>query len=386
MKTLKILILGSLLVILQIQDILSQTPGYKKTGKAQVTFAYPVGSRGNLSRDYSNNFSLNILYGLNGGLNGFELGSLWNNNDGDVKWMQISGLVNSTNGNSHGLIISGLTNTNTGSITGAGISGIVNHSRKYLTGNYIAGIANVAQDSLKGAFVSGILNLTKGESKSFQVSTVNVANNLEGFQVGVVNHSKKLKGFQIGVVNLVEEDDKDAIPFGLISIVKNGFRELELTAGEAIYSNLNFKMGVERLYTIFKTGFSDYQKKPVYSFGVGFGTGIYLSERQRLSIELSKSHILYDNNGIFYDNSWNVRKNELSKLDISYRFYFLHNLSILLGPSFNAYVTGEKVSSDESNNSNYGTINIPYTFYEHQYADKKLFSWIGFNIGISVKL
>lgn len=360
MKTLKILITGSALVILNIQVILSQ----------QVTFAYPVGSRGSLSRNYSNNFSLNILYGLNGGLTGFELGSLWNHNEGNVKGIQISGLVNSTKGNSQGLIISGIANINTGSITGAGISGI----------------ANMARDSVKGVLVSGIVNLTKGDSKGFQVSTVNAANSFEGVQVGVINHSKKLKGFQLGVVNIIEEDGNEAIPFGLISIVKNGFRELEMTAGEAIYSNLSYKMGVERFYTIFKAGFSKFQEKPVYSFGFGFGTGIYLSERQRLNIELSRSQICYDDNWIFYGNNWDVRKNELSKLDINYRFYILHNLSFLVGPSFNTYVTGEKVSTGENMNNMYGTIDIPYTVYEHEYANKKLFSWIGLNIGISVKL
>lgn len=386
MKTLKILISASVLVILNMQGILSQSSDNTGTRKAQVTFAYPVGSRGNVSINYSNNFSFNILYGLNGGLNGFEFGSLWNHNEGDVKWMQISGLVNSTNGDSHGLIISGIANINTGAITGADISGILNYSRNYLAGLHVAGIANICPDSVKGALVSGILNLTKGSSKGFQVSTVNVADDLEGFQVGVVNHSKKLKGFQIGVVNIVEEDGKEAIPFGLISIVKNGFRELELTAGEAIYSNLNYKMGVERLYTIFKAGFSRYQEKPVFSFGLGVGSGIYLSERQRLNIELSTSQICYDKKWIFYDNNWKVRKNELSKLDLNYRFYVLHNLSFLIGPSFNVYSTGEKVNTNESINSIYGTINMPHVVYEHEYADKKLFTWIGFNAGMSVKL
>jgi hypothetical protein len=249
----------------------------------------------------------------------------------------------------------------------------------------ISGIANVARDSVKGALVAGIVNLTRGDSKGFQVSTVNVANSFEGVQIGVINQSKKLKGFQLGVINIIEYGN-DAIPVGLISIVKNGFRELELTAGEAIYSNLNYKMGVEKLYTIFKAGYSRYQEKPVYSFGIGIGTGIYLSDRQRLNIELSRSQICYDDNWIFKGNNWDVRKNALSKLDLNYRFYILHNLSFLIGPSFNTYVTGEKVNDGESINSRYGTINIPYTIYEHEYANKKLFSWIGFNIGLSVEL
>jgi len=52
----------------------------------------------------------------------------------------------------------------------------------------------------------------------------------------------------------------------------------------------------------------------------------------------------------------------------------------LIGPSFNVYVTRKKI------NGEYGTINIPYTVYEHEYADKKLFMWIGLNVGVSLKL
>ena len=71
MKTIKIITLGSVLILLYVHTLLSQTLNGKETRKAQVTFAYPLGSAGNSSVNYTNKFSLNILYGLNGGLNGF---------------------------------------------------------------------------------------------------------------------------------------------------------------------------------------------------------------------------------------------------------------------------------------------------------------------------
>ena len=92
MKTLKINILKSVLIILYVQTLLSQIPVGKESGNVQVPFAYPVGSAGNSSVIYTNNFSLNILYGLNRGVNGFEFGSLWNHNDGEIKGAQIAGL------------------------------------------------------------------------------------------------------------------------------------------------------------------------------------------------------------------------------------------------------------------------------------------------------
>ena len=85
MKTYKIIILESVLILLSAQNLLAQIVNGKESRKLQVTFAYPIGTAGITSRNYVNNFSFNILYGLNGGVNGFELGSLWNHNDGYVK-------------------------------------------------------------------------------------------------------------------------------------------------------------------------------------------------------------------------------------------------------------------------------------------------------------
>ena len=372
MKTYKIIILGSALIALSAQNLLAQTVNGKETRKIQVTFAYPVGSAGNTSRNYINNVSFNILWGLNGGVNGFELGSLWNHNDGDVKGVQISGLVNSAVGNSRGFLISGVANWNNKAVSGAAISGVVNLGHQSLGGFQLAGVANIGLDSMKGVSVSGVLNYTNGNSKGFQLSTINLAKHFEGVQIGVLNYATGVKGVQLGVINILEEGE-DAFPIGLLNFVKNGYYEFDLTAGDAIYSNLDFKMGVERLYTIFKLGYSSYRGQPVYSFGGGFGTSIFLSKKHRLNLELS-------GNQIFVDNNWDSRLNGLYKLDLNYKFYILDKLSLLIGPSFNVYETDQKI------NGRYGTINIPYTVYEHEYADKKLFMWIGLNVGLSLKL
>jgi len=74
MKTYKIIILGSVLLVLSTHNLLAQTLNRKESWKVQVTFAYPVGSAGISSRNYINNSFFNILYGLDEGINGFELG------------------------------------------------------------------------------------------------------------------------------------------------------------------------------------------------------------------------------------------------------------------------------------------------------------------------
>lgn len=315
-----------ILLVLTISiDLVAQENTSLQTRKAQVTFAYPIGSNGIEANDYSNNFSFNILYGLNGGINGFELGSILNYNKGNVIGFQL------------------------------------------------AGVSNVCSDSTSGLFMSGVLNYSKQNSKGFQMSTINfTAEKFTGFQLGVINYAKKLNGIQLGVVNILKDSEK-ALPIGVLSIVKNGFFEFELTGGDVIYTNLNYKMGVERFYTIFKAGYSYYKNNPVFSYGIGFGSNISISEKHKLNVDLS-------GNSIVYDNKWNSELNLLNKADFNYKYNIYRNLSLLVGPSFNVYIAKEKIGGV------YGTLNIPYTIHKNECASGKIYMWLGFNAGLSLKI
>lgn len=339
MKKLKLV---SILVLLVSIQLVAQENDNLKTHKAQVTFAYPIGSSGTNSLEYSNNFSFNILYGLNGGVNGAEIGSILNYNKGVVKGFQLSGVSNINTGYSKGFLLSG--------------------------------VSNICKDSTTGVFISGVLNYSGQKSKGFQLATTNVATNeFRGFQLGVFNYAKKLKGVQLGVFNYLTDGEK-AVPIGIFSIVKNGHYEFELTGGEVIYSNLNYKMGVEKFYTIFKTGYSSYKNSPVYSFGLGFGGNIPISEKQKISIDLSYNQIVYNKN-------WDSGKlNILNKADFNYKYSISENFSLLIGPSFNVYVADEIIDGE------YGTLNIPYTLFTSEGTSRKLFMWIGINAGLSLKL
>jgi len=338
-------------------NLFAQKNDNAKNSKAQITFGYPIGSNGADSRDYTNNFSLNILYGLNGGVNGVEIGSILNQNDGDVVGTQISGVVNLNTGYSDGVLLSGVSNICNG----------------FTRGLFISGVSNICRDTSSGVFVSGVLNYSEQNSKGFQLATINISmNELNGFQLGVVNFSKKIKGVQLGVVNILNEKD-GGIPVGVVSVVKNGLYEFELTGGDAIYSNLNYKMGIDKLYTIYKIGYSTFHNKPVYSYGMGFGTTTSLSEKQHISIDATS-------NNIIYNNKWNQKLNLLNKVDCNYKYSITPKLTLLIGPSFNVYVTKVKVDDE------YGTLNIPYTFYTNNWTKGKLSMWIGFNAGLSLKL
>jgi hypothetical protein len=311
--------------------------------KAQVSFFYPVGSNGQ-STAYSSNFSFNYLFGMNGGVNGFEMGGVANHNKGNVLGAQIAGISNSTYGN---------------------VSSV-----------QLAGIANVTKGSTKGVQISGIANVNNGSTKGFQLSTVNVANGeTKGFQLGVVNYARKMKGINLGIINILG-DAEGAIPIGLINIVKGGYYEVEATGGDALNANINFKMGVERFYTIFKTGHSTFKDKSVYSYGIGFGTLIPFSEKHKMSIDLSTNAIGYDGEW----NAWDEEKNILNKLDITYRRQLTSKLSLIAGPSLNYYISEVKLGES------FGTLKTKGNLSTSENDTRKKSTWIGFNAGLAFRL
>ncbi|MFY0690279.1 MAG: hypothetical protein JXQ90_24150, partial [Cyclobacteriaceae bacterium] len=154
------------------------------------------------------------------------------------------------------------------------------------------------------------------------------------------------------------------------------YYEVEATGGDALNANINFKMGVERFYTIFKTGYSSFNDKPVYSYGIGFGTLIPFSEKHKISIDLSTNHIGYDGEW----KGWSDEKNYLNKLDITYRRQLTSKLSLLAGPSLNHYISEVKVGES------FGTLNDSSNLSRSENDIRKKSSWIGFNAGLAFRL
>lgn len=158
-----------------------------------------------------------------------------------------------------------------------------------------------------------------------------------------------------------------------ISTGNRKYLALESTIGEVMYSSTNFKMGRGRIHVIFKIGSSYFKGKSVFIYGLGLGTKINLNEKQSVNFDLSSSQLAYR-----YD--WDSGLNMLHKLDINYKIRLTERLSLLVGPSFNLYLTRVKVENQ------FGTVNIPYTIFTNEQENQKLFSWIGFKIGTSLRL
>ena len=291
---------------------------------SQLTFAYPLGTNGSDAISESNRLSFNVLYGVNGGLNGLEIGGLLNYNHGDVNGVQL------------------------------------------------AGLANINREQTHGLMWAGCFNLTQEDSRGVQLADLNIATgDFIGVQAGVFNYARGLKGVQLGLINIVGEDN-GALPIGLINVVKGGYYELEFVASEVLYTNVNYKMGVEHFYTIFKLGSSRYESNPVYSVGLGFGTMFTLAEKHKISMDLSVSHLVYD-------EEWDSDDNCLSKFDLTYRYRLGDHVSLLAGPSLNWYITEN--SADDS----FVTPNIPSHAHTFNYDNNQNWMWLGFNAGLAYR-
>ena len=286
---------------------------------------YPgISTYGNLSGNIIFNFAMNFV-GYNRGINGAELGVLSNINKDFVKGAQLAGLSNYTGGKVTGFQAAGIFNMINGDLTGVQMGGITNLVRgngsgsqfaginNHVTQNYrglqMAGIYNQA-DTLVGAQFASVLNIASNfsgvqvsgignyskRSKGLQLAAVyNQADTLTGVQIsGLVNSAKVVRGHQIGIINVA--DSITGIPFGIINIVKNGYRRIEFSSDELFPWNISLKTGVHRFYTILTAGaqtdvFDQNDESSFYTFGFGLGATVKLTERVDLDFNAINRHI-----------------------------------------------------------------------------------------------
>lgn len=352
--------------------------------KAQATIIYPWGTNGEASMKKANNVSFNLFYGVNGGLDGAELGGIGNHNLGDVKGAQFAGVSNITKGKTTGAAFATAVNVSSDSVRGALFSGGVNYYQHSLNGAVFAPV-NVGVGNAKGAQF-GVVNVQSKRVDGAQVGVVNYATNVSGsqigvvntsdsisssFQLGVVNYATKASGSQLGVVNVVGNDD-GVVPIGLFSVVGNGYFGLELSTSEIYHTTLQYKMGVDAFYNIFSVGLLDYSNLSQYSVGYGVGTQKRLGKHHLLGIELVGHQIVED-------NEWDV-VNVLGQINLDYTFLITQNIGITFGPSINGYYT------ELNNGGQWGNIDMPYDpVLEHEFDRGKLFGWIGLNAGLTIR-
>jgi hypothetical protein len=198
-----------------------------------------VSTEGKESKNTDYHFSVNMFSGTVKNIQGVEIGSLYNQNEGNMVGFQASGLLNITKGNVQGFQTAGITN----------ISGSVIGIQK-------AGINNIAKDVI-GIQTSGITN------KAEKVNGVQIT--------GIYNQAKTLKGLQIGMINRANSVEKGG-GIGLINLYKvGGYREIEVSVADYQNIGISFKSGSKAFYSIINIG---YNFNSTNLFSAGFGLGM----------------------------------------------------------------------------------------------------------------
>ncbi len=238
----------------------------------QFTFITPMSTDGSRAKDKEYKFSLNVLGGITGGINGVELGGLFNINKRDMRGLQMSGLFNLTEGVASGFQFAGIANIVQKS-SGFQYSGVA---------NYTAGINDVQ--------ISGVVNIATA-SRFQMAGVVNYAQDVD-VQIAPVNIAKHAT-FQMGVINIAETDE--AAMLGILNYVrKGGLLEIGISANDYIYGAVNLVTGTDRLYSILS--FGGYSPSSNVTVGWGLGTRIQLRDSpQGIHFELMHNQI-YKNN------------------------------------------------------------------------------------------
>lgn len=371
-----------------------------QTRPFQISFVHPMSTNGIGNANSTNTFSLNLISGYAGGVDGCEIGSFANVVRNDVRGAQISGFVNVVGGQSDGVQlagfsnvnqrgskgvqaagfanvvndtssgvqVAGFSNVNNGSFEGWQSAGFLNVNTQSFDGIQTAGFINVntapvygiqasgfynhAQDSLHGVQLAGFMNLSAGSTKGVQAA-------------GFLNVSKKLKGLQIGFINYTDTLE-GGTPIGFLSIVrKGGFTAFELSANETFPLGMQLKTGSNRFYNLFHLS-----ARPgnafAWAWGAGFGLNLKSQGRFRMNIDLLASHI---NEGQLYTNHLNL----LSKAQVGFTWQIARHFAISAGPSFNCLVVNKQSAGELLSDQTVA----PYSVFDKVYDQTRVQLWPG---------
>ncbi|GAB4395288.1 MAG: hypothetical protein OHK0053_01780 [Microscillaceae bacterium] len=347
---------------------------------------YPLSTNHWKAFEVRNRLSLHGLLGVSAALQGFEAAGLGNISTDYAEGAQLAGLFNIVNKDVKGFQGAGLFNLSGRRLQGVQASGIFNFAgyRKLLP--YIhpvrlyeskgfnaqaAGIMNIDLHNTQNFQGAAIANVAK-KVKGFQGSSIlNVAEAVEGIQVsGLVNVASRVKGVQLGLINVA--DSVRGVPIGLLSIVRqNGFRRLEMWAGETFYANLGLKVGVRPFYNIFALS-SQYNTADFrWAFGYGFGTEHLLRNGLYINGEAIFYHI---NEGREITRAFN----SLIQFKLSLVREGASRSGFFFGPTLNLLASQLRNGQDSV-----GSRIAPWSFIDETINKRtRLKMWLGFNAGV----
>lgn len=377
----------------------------QETRVAQISFIPTWGIGSDLSTNglMINRFSFNVLGGYANGVDGFELGGLFNIDKQNVRGVQIAGIGNLVGGKTYGLQIGGISNIVGDSTNGLQIGGINNFVRGHFNGVQISGISNVVTQGFDGFQLAGINNFVRTSSRGLQISGINnvVMDTLYGGQIagignwarrgvnrcqisgivnvahinsgtqltGIYNHCNVNNGIQIGLINT--SISGSGIALGLVSYCQEGYRATEFAATEVTPIQINFKTGVNRLYNIYSLG-AHVVDRPRYTVGLGLGTKFHIGNFFSVSNELITYLVQLENFNSFQGN-------QLTRYQLTFDFRFAKWFTFFVGTSANF-----GFSRTTGNDGEYIHFANYQPLYEGNFSTSQMQFWVGAQTGIRV--
>jgi len=183
--------------------------------------------------------SVNLIGGWNYGVRGWEVGYLFNVNEGFVDGLQFTLGVNANMGTLNGLQWAGGLNITEGRIDGGQAAAIANYAGSRVLGGQVAGLVNVAAGEVDGVQISGFYN--------------HAGDGVVGGQFGAVNVSQgAVDGVQAGLINVAESSD---FSFGLINVIYGGRTRLEVSTDETGFINARLLNGGQHFHYLYSVGY-----------------------------------------------------------------------------------------------------------------------------------
>lgn len=351
---------------------------------SQVTLVPTISTNQELADSITNTFSLNIIYGINGGVEGIEVGGFGNRIQNNMKGLQIASLFNDVKGTMSGTQFAGLVNQNEGYTRGlqftlgvnitnetkaVQMAGLMNMAKGDFAGLQMALICNYIRTKGEGVQIAGIYNKAKSYVQSQYSLFHNKGGEIEKVQVGLVNKANFVKGNQYGLINIADEVRGTSI--GLFNFIKKGYNRIEFAGGESLFTNFGFKFGKRNFYNILHFGYRF--TNDVWSLGYGIGTGIAIQKNQHVHLEWVISHV---NEGDW----WTKNKNWLHQLKGSYDLAIgENNTSLFIGPTLNWSISTIRPSEMEAFT---GSTLPSYTFLNTNKIRANWKMWFGATAGL----
>lgn len=297
----------------------------------QASLIPGLSTHGPLSSQIINKVSVNIYGGYTAGVNGVEIGGLFNISKKDARYLQMATTFNAVSGNFTGVQMVGIYNQILDSLSGVQVSGFGGLVKGHVSGVQLSGVANFS-GSLHGVQVSGFGNIASADVRGAQITFLGnvVGKSMKGLQLGgLFNYARNLKGVQIGMMNLA--DSSSGYSIGFLNIVKKGHGAVAVYANELVPFNIGWTSGNRKLYNILTVGSSMNNTSKAYTFGFGFGREFILNDKLKLNTEITQQNVYlgdWKNRPIVYrfQTGLNIRLSKRLAINGGPSFSLLHSV------------------------------------------------------------